>query len=188
MSNDFNDDLAGIFDDLNPEDFARETSAVASAEYDDIRQGREEYLAFVDANLHHIRSAYDEDPDNFDPIGILHTPEGKRVFLPDDDETNEMFMLRLQREATEFQATWFFIGMIAPAAVCADRDEAVGGNFVMQDSLCWYAEAREPRFNNVRQGIIVIHKDKTSGDLLEGDPEGASYLFRMVLNPKLKTS
>lgn len=188
MSNEFSDDISALFDDIQPQDFFRETSAVASEEYLDVINGKVEFEAWVEDNLGKIRDTYNDDPAEFDPVALLHCPNGTRVFLPDDDETNEMYMSRLQREAVQFEATWFCIGMVAPAAVCADRDEAAGGNYVMQEAINWYAEAREPRFNQIRQGIITIRDDKQAGEMLEGTPEGASYLFRSVLNPKLKTS
>lgn len=188
MSNEFEDDITALFDGIEPADFFRTTSAVAHEEYLDVINGKVEFEAFVEKHLDNVRATYNEDPAEFDPVAVLHCPEGTRVFLPDEDETNEMYMSRLQREAVEFQATWFFVGMVAPAAVCADRDEAAGGNYVMQDAINWYAEAREPRFNQIRQGIITIRPDQQAGELLEGTPEGASYLFRSVLNPKLKTS
>lgn len=188
MSDEFSDDISALFDDVKPEDFFRATSAVASEEYLDVINGKVEFEAFVAKNIENSRLTYDDDPDEFDPVAVLHCPSGTRVFLPDEDETNEMYMSRLQREAVEFEATWFFIAMVCPAAVCTDRDEAAAGNYVMQDALNWYAEAREPRFNQIRQGIVTIKADKQSGEMLEGTPEGASYLFRSVLNPKLKTS
>jgi hypothetical protein len=180
-------DLSALFADLTPADFFRETSAVDSDDYDVVLSGEQDFDKFVIRHIQRTRLNFDEDAESFQPVAVLSTFTAARVFTPDEDETNEMYMSRLNREAAAFEAMWFAVSMVAPAVVRTDA---------MQDVICWYAEAREPRFSKIRQGVITIgvgtHGDKVgmqySDEFMEGSPEGAAALFRSVLEPATRAN
>lgn len=173
------DQIQDFFDNLDPNDFARETSAIDETQLPQKQAGAAAFVLFVDANIKGVMDDFNEQTPQvpWQAVAVLQSSDVRRIFTPDDDETNSMFMSRLHREAQQLGAQWFFLAMVGPVvfATAADIDNAQE-----VDAIMWYAEAHEPSFQHIRQGMISIDGIKC-GINYEGDREGAADLFKQVL-------
>lgn len=169
--------ISEFFDNLDPSDFARATSAVDTEKLAAPQRGAAAFVRFVDANVKGTMEGFNAQTPQvpWQSTAVLQCSDERRIFTPDDDETNNMFIKRLHREAKQMEAEWFFIAMLGPVAIVSgDNEEEV-------EAVMWYAEARESSFRHTRQGMISVD-GMTCGINYEGDPEGAADMFREVLS------
>ena len=175
--------IQDFFENLDPSDFARDTSAVETESLGGNQSGASAFVRFVDAMIKGTMEGFNAQTTGelWQPTAVLQRSDTRRFFLPDDDETNQMFIQRLHREAEQMSAQWFFIATIGPVAVYRDIDEMVdddGSHDI--EAIMWYAESRESDFRHIRQGMISID-GLSCGINYEGDPEGAADMFKQVL-------
>lgn len=185
------DELDGIFDDLKPEDFFLETSAIE--EVSRTSKGAEMFSAFVDEQLRAIRLAYAASQGQVNPIAILANTERQRVFSPEDDENMGQYTSRLNREAKLMGATWVFISrktLVAAHHVSPDQihdtndPEAVAqaiADGVLKTGLIWFSERRENGERHRRHGIIEALPNHNLGQPVEGDSSQAIPIFDRIL-------
>lgn len=184
MSDSMSDkEIARFFDNLKPEDFERETSAVETTTIDPPQRGAAAFRRWVDALLASVRESFDTRQfKEWDPAAVLQAPDQRRTFEADDDETNEMFMWRLHREAEKIDAQWFFIATVGPIGVWTDLDDMETNPDRSVQGIMWYTENRDPDCPVIRQGFLSIVDDgDRAGINHEGDPSGAAPMFRTVL-------
>lgn len=161
-------------DELTPEQFIRETSAVltrptppASRDF-----GPAGFRVFVDEQLSICRRQLRPDSD-FPAQAVLGNSIEERQFLGEGDEFPDDFARRLQREATAMAATRCFVAIMGPVPVVTDGGLDVG--------LCWTASHREMDERRNEAGIIFIgpngcpYREATGTVSRESDP------FRCVL-------
>lgn len=197
-------ELDGIFDDLAPEDFLRETSAYLTRNFDTPVRGQVAFEAFITEQLDATAMAYVSAEGLMNPIAVLHRPDARRFFTPEDDETLGHYLHRIQREAEQFGASWCFIALVTQGGVYESTDDderAVDDPSVLADakeqdalheSICWYAEMREQvkppdELQYIQTGIISL-KDGHPGEVYYADPDRASDLFRSILSTDISTA
>lgn len=175
-------EIQDFFDSLNPSDFDRETSAVATELLAAKQSGAAAFVRFVDAMISSTMESFNAQTpqEPWQATAVLQVSDTRRFFVPDDDETNQMFINRLHREALELRARWFFITMLGPVAFYRSVDELADDDDHEIQAVMWYAEANEPGFKHLRQGMISIDNDRC-GINYEGNPEGAADMFKEVL-------
>lgn len=176
------EEIEKVFAGITPEDFNRETSATDIMKLPKVQQGPAAFNRFVQAMLTGVRESFDaaSDQEPWQSTAVLQNGDCRRIFLPEDDETNRMFLNRLRREAQEFGARWFFAAFRSQNNVWASFEDMDERPDQVVDSIAWYAEAKESDFEHIRQGAITIAQEKTSLNF-EGDPSGAEPLFRGVM-------
>lgn len=177
----------GVFDDLNPDDFARDTSARAEV------SRLNGFDAFVDEQIRAVRTAWIASETWMQPIALIANHEAQRIFIPDDDESLRQFVDRMHREAVAMGAIWTFVARRAMVASFGDTTEdhdvdlddpdtwerAVAEGLVVL-GVQWYAERREGGDRQQRHG--QIHDENgTLGALREGAPNQRVPLFPEIL-------
>lgn len=185
-------EFEGIFDDLTPDDFARETSA--RSEVPRTNKGADAFNQFVEEQLRAVRTAWITSETWMQPLAVVANHEKQRIFIPDDDETLGQFVQRMHREAVAMGAIWTFVAkrsMVANLgeALPVERDidandpeafrraEAEG---LVQLGVIWYAERREGVQRQHRLGQMQ-DMDGTLGELFEGAPNQDIPLFAEIL-------
>lgn len=180
-------EYAGVFDDLTPEDFTRETSA--RAEVPRISG----FDAFVDEQLRAVRTAWIASETWMQPLALIANHEKQRIFIPDDDESLRQFVARMHREAVEMGAVWTFVARRAMVVTFGvddgtfDRDlddpesiEQAIAQGILRLGVQWYAERREGNESQRRHGQFQ-DEDGTLGALIEGAPLQKVPLFPEIL-------
>lgn len=171
-------------------DFARETSALD--EHARVNRGTEAFGAFVDEQIRAVRISWITSETYMQPLGVLANASRQRVFIPDEDETNEDFANRLAREAKAMDAIWTFVclrtmvgsGSRAAGAIDVDDEEEMyraleAGELSL--GVMWYAERNEDDVRQRRHGHI-IDEDGTLGPNKEGWSEQRVALWERILN------
>lgn len=171
--NDFNDELSGIFDDLNPDDFIPFQGADAFQKF---------FMQAIDAT----RFAWLSAEGNINPVAILASPS-ERWFLPaDDGETLGQYIERVRLNAQENDARWLFISRRTTVAnwTVDDADqipgdptspEAIAEGIRLghaREGVFYYAEQYDPSERDIRYGVMLPEDD---GHLSEPD-EGNTTL------------
>lgn len=194
MSDHSNDDWKweGIFDDLTPEMFALETSAVleSSGEF----AGREAFDTAVDEQLRNVQSAFAASGGKINPIAVLFSATMQRNFTPDRDENLGQFLERLQREARVMGARWLFIAKESvfqnydheegdekpdpSSAGALSRADAAGSG--LKAGILWYAEYREGEGGR-RLGTMTASGNRIT-ESVEGDEEQRIAVFSLILD------
>lgn len=179
------DEFTGIFDDLNPDDFTRATSAIAEM------PRTETFADFVDDQLRAVRFAFASASGQIDPLATLASRSTERVFSADDDESLGQYVQRLRREAQGIQAEWLFIFKKTIVGTFARGDESTASDSAeaMQEALndgttmeavYWYAEDHSGSEPARRHGFLTIVGNHL-GDMIEGDAEQTVNLFNGIL-------
>jgi hypothetical protein len=188
-NDDFDDDFEyeGIFDDLTPQDFARDTSAR-------IRAPRtNEFDAFVDEQIRAVRMAWIASETYMNPLALVANHDEQLVFIPDDDETLREFVARMHREAVKMGAIWTFVAQRCMVTSLGHDDGSYDGDLddpeVIEKAMAdgtlvlgvqWYAERREGGERQQRHG--QLHDENgTLGALREGAPLQRVPLFPEIL-------
>ena len=165
----------GVFDDLNPSDFTRFTSARAEVS----RRGG--FDAFVEEQLRAVRTAWIASETYMQPLALVANEEVQRIFIPDDDETLRQFVERMHREAVAMGATWTFVARRAMVASFGDTDEGYSRDLddpenweravaegLVKLGVQWYAERREPDGDRQQRHGQMQDENGTLGALREG--------------------
>ena len=194
MSNEFNDDITGIFDNLTPQDFLeayQESTAVD--EMSRINQGVDAFNEFVEEQIRALKLSYTAAEGNIQPIAVLAGRTTQRIFVPDDDETMQQWINRMHREAKAINAIWTFVSkktMVGTrqAEVNDDapdvndpehvRSAVEAGDMTM--GVFWYAERREGDERHHRHGILRGSETRLT-EALEGPTTQAIPLFAQIL-------
>jgi len=194
VTNEFDDDFTGIFDNLTPEMFSMETSAVDETEGN--FRGVTAFNASVDERLRGIRAAFASSFGQINPIAVLSNAERQRVFVPEQDENLGMFLERLKREAVMMGAHWFFLakknvfsvwydeaGSEGSADVASPEAEQIAAERGSEPEvgILWYAERREGTEIHHRHGVLQIEGNRIAG-ATEGDSEQTMGVFSLVLD------
>lgn len=192
MSDDLNiEEIRNFLDTVTADDFDR-TSAHDESHYTKEITGQARFNAFTHFHLEAARIAYAASDGYMNPWAVLHRPDARRMFVPDDDETVSMFVNRLAREAQDFGATWFFIAMVGPGGYAEETEDIPSGEQVFRGeatsdtfkpAINWYAESIEPKVEAVRYGIVTIENGRARSNIENevADHAGASPLFTQVM-------
>lgn len=193
-----------MFEDIRPEDFFRETSAVQTIRV----PGRVRSLGldksdvgfekFIRDQLTQCRIDARQDND-FIPRAILANSDEWRIFHGEDDEVPADFARRLSREANAMNAHWMFIAIVSPARAVLpgqtepppiDPDNADAIFAALQSGelsygVCWTAASVSNGPLEYRGGIIYLNDDGKPGDEVEGEmDENMDDPFTQVLIPR----
>jgi hypothetical protein len=182
VSDEQDDDLTGIFDDLSPEDFALEP-----------KRGIIAFDKFVKENIQSIRMAYLASEGQINPVAVFADPMNEWVFVPNDDENMGEYVERLREAAKTLKATWFFISRktmvgsylttnedvsdLADPEVIA-RLEAEGQ---MTEGVLYYAERLEDGQREHRHGFMRAEDGRLT-QVVEGNPIQTIELFSNILS------
>lgn len=162
MSDD-HDELTGIFDNLNPDDFSDNATTPIAL-----------FNRFVDSNVDAIRKSYIAAEGEIQVITVLDSPAGKETIIPAyDGESLGEYVERVRSEAHSIGAVRLFLCRRAQvASKMIDMEEMkpvddaswVGQPEVkLVDGLIYYAERLE---SGVREARIGIMRGE-NGDLVD---------------------
>lgn len=198
MSND-NDFIDGIFDNLAPEDFVIETSAIGVCDLASLDAqfiGPEAFERFVNRQVEVVRISYSASEGMLNTVAILGTREMQYIFMPDLDEDLEGYMKRMRREAQNLNASWTFIarkchvGTTAWTTMGEEADDAeVGDEDVFQRAaaagkmkvgVLFYAQRREGGAVDHRQGYLQDMGDSVLGELHMGAAGQQTPIFNLL--------
>lgn len=181
-------DITKMFENLRPEDFIRETSAVwvdpipARAKSLGLHISNAGFEMFVRDNRDRCRQqAQDNDP--FTPQAMLASSDERRFFHGEDDEVPADFARRLRREAQAMNAHWMFVALMSPARAIlpgqtdpppidpddADAVYAALASGELQFGVCWTAGSTVSGHPEHRAGIIYLDDHGKPGGEVEGD-------------------
>ena len=179
-------DFSGIFDDLSPDDFFLETSAIAERD-DGPFYGTASFDAHIEETIRNLRVTFSTSVGRMNPIAILSNRDLQRTFTPQQDEDLGMFLERLKREARLLGASWFFFAKRNVFVLYDGEEDEELHDVTSSDSLTaaqqrggheeqgivWFAERREvlgPHTSKAtRQGVLHL---SSAGDRIVGETEG----------------
>lgn len=148
------DHISEAFATITIEDFLRSTSAIKVVDYDQeamvqYSNGENNWRHWTDML---VESCIDDLPDDFQAFAVLHNDTSQRFFQPDDDETAFDFAKRLNREALDMEASWFFSAMMVPGRTYDEdatpppidpdnRDDLIQAldEGILQMGVCWFS-------------------------------------------------
>jgi hypothetical protein len=182
------DEITKMFDDIRPEDFFRETSAVQTVRVPGrVRQlGLDKsnvgFEKFIRDQLTQCRIDAHQSQEFFTPRAVLANSDEWRIFHGEDDEVPADFAQRLKREAAQMNAHWSFVAMVSPARAILpgqtepppiDPDDADAVFNALQDGalqygVCWTAGNVTNGPLEYRGGIIYLDDDGKPGNEVEG--------------------
>lgn len=186
MTNNNNDDLTGIFDDLTPNDF----STVRN-------EGSMAFHRFVQENVKSVKIAFmavDGNPIN--PLATFANPENEWVFSPNDDENLGQYVDRLRKVAKEIGATWFFISRMTQVATYSvdinDVPKDINGPEALAKAsehgaavvpgILYYAERLENGVREVQHGIMKINENRLEDPIVGNGLAQSIGLFENILS------
>lgn len=168
----------GFFDHLSPQDFVRETSARHVAVVDE-----QPFDTFVDNSLEALRLAFHAADGMPNPVAVLISRDGRRIFAPDDDETLGQYIDRLSREAKKYKAHTLFTAWLTEGGTYegdtqhdVGSDEGIEQVTDLQQVLYWYAQHKRV----IRHGIMTIEGGDTR-DVIEAPGQHAAHVYRQIL-------
>lgn len=188
MSNDHEWEFAGIFDDLTPDMFSLDTSAVLERE--GIFTGRKAFNLSVDEQIRNIQTAFAASGGKINPLAVLTNATMQRSFTPDRDENLGDFLERLKREARMMSAHWLFIAKESTIGtydrepdedyldIASDEAKSRAGD--MRAGILWYAERREGKPHHRIGAMETAGKQVTS--VTEGDERQKLTVFSLILD------
>lgn len=164
-----------MFENIRPEDFFRETSAVEQQTVPEkvkallLHTSEVGFEAFLESRLGDCRAESSRSGD-VAPHAWLASSDVHRKFVGEDDETPGDFARRLQREAEQMGAHWSFVAMVSPARVILpgqtappdiDSDDTDAVNAALESGelslgVCWTAASKTSGEVVVRGGIIYL--------------------------------
>ena len=142
------DELTGIFDGLTPDDFATETTAIASMV--GCYAGPDILDGFVQHQLNAVRLAFTMSDGWLVTTAVLAGREGLRTFVADDDETLHDFVARARREAVRLRAHWCFFATQTQMGPLAQDDEPG------LEAVVWQVTSTEPGTAGSTGGFMPI--------------------------------
>lgn len=187
------DEFTGIFDDLTPEDFVRETTAKITTHLPGSPHvGPEEFATFVEHNIGVVRSSsLASGGRDINPVAVLSTPSTQWIFAPTEDENMGDYIARLNHEAHQLGATWVFISRqtLVSAKPGSDNmpdtsdEEAVQRALEegqLQSGVVFYAQRHEGDEWEHCHGMMYI-EDGGLGPAVYGDPAQRVRYFARIL-------
>ena len=148
------DELTGIFDDLSPEDFVLESTAIASMA--GCYAGPDVLDGFLEHQLNAIRLAFSMSEGWLVTTAVLAGLEGLRTFVADDDETLLDFVARVRDEAARMRAHWCFMAtqtLIGPRALPTSPEEG-------QEAVVWQLTSTEAETEGAMGGFMPIEGNR----------------------------
>lgn len=178
------DAIERLFADITPEHFHRETSAIDDAS---VHLDACSFDEFVN-QLVSITFRRASEKIEFSPFAVLRNDARQRIFLADGDETPDAWAKRLHREATDMDASWFFVALLSPGRTYegdrpediprtdADIDAALDDGR-LKIALAWLAVGDD----GDRAGLISLDDKGMPGECTEGEIDGEGNPFMQVL-------
>lgn len=192
-----NDDIHGIFDDINPDDFHRESSTVH--EYPLQRAEPDEYGQFLAEQLRHVRFAYAAADGEINSTAVLANTTTVRVFTPQEDELVRDYAHRLTAEAKLMNACWLFIatktkvGVVLTGSLGTQADEVYADDKQAlavademgssKEAVYWYAERRDAPDIRRRHGYLEILGSDRLGAQQDGEVDQPIKVYGSILGP-----
>lgn len=192
------DEFKNMFDNITPEDFIRDTSAVERVPFPKHVQNMNLNISELGFTLF-LRTFLDNcrrdavTSDDFTPRAVLVNTDEQRIFHGEGDEAPVDFANRLQREAIAMNAHWMAVALVCPARaimpgqtppdVAVDDLDAIysaleEGELSM--GICWTAHRVGGEYHG---GIIHLTDDGRPGEEVEGVmDESIEDPFRRVLS------
>lgn len=173
------DEFTGIFDNLTPGDFDRETSAIDTSVLDTGTLG-DTFNTWLQPLIDITWQKALQD-DHLDAFAVLASDNTQRIFSSDADETVDHWAARLHREAVNMQATWFFLAMTSPARSFQDGDdvahisptteqiEAALDAGVLDLAVCWVAVRDDSAGSEKLAGMIRLNEMGLPLDMVRGE-------------------
>lgn len=159
------DPYAGIFDHLDPDDFAIESTAEISVNGSFI--GPDAFESFVNDQVGGLRLAWATSGGVVRPMAMLCSPTVRQLFTMAEHESYREFLARLTREASTLRAQWMFFAFettVCPLppgeSIPADSPQARALADNMQPKMVWYAEARYDDEAINRIGVMTIEGNR----------------------------
>lgn len=192
-----------MFENITPEDFFRETSAVRRVAVpphvkdNELHHTSSGFEGFIRAHVTECRRLATQN--KMVPLAWLANMDEHRLFHGEDDEVPADFARRLHREATQMNAHWSFVALIAPARailpgqteppmidpddLSAVREGIESGQLSV--GICWTAGSVDNGPLEYRGGIIYLDMHGQPGDQVEGEMDSdIEDPFTQVLNPR----
>lgn len=182
------DELTGIFDNMEPWDFLETASAEMVSASAEPNQGAERFNKFVDLNIEVVRTGWLAADGQINPVAVLAGPHAQWTFVPTDDETMGDYMERLRKEASQLGATWLFISRRTMVGTLPG-DHDTGDQNAVREALetgrvrlgvFYYAERREGDEVQVRHGMMQAMGNHL-GAPIEGPTEQTTSFFAGIL-------
>ena len=188
-----------MFENIRPEDFFRETSAVKTEAIPEavkkLRLPSTDlgFQVFIRQQLDRCRAEASEG--EFTPQAVLANTDEYRYFHGEDDEVPADFARRLQREAKQMNAHRAFVALVAPARalmpgqaapeIDPDDLESVSEALIsgaLQLGVCWTASSFNEAGQSYMGGIIYLDDlgmpaGEVSGDM---DPDIADPFLEVL--------
>lgn len=168
---DFDDELAGIFDHLTPEDFSP-------------FRGRIAFDQFITQNLETTRTSWLAADGQINPVAVLATATERWTYVPTDEETLGEYVERLRSEARRLKATWLFlsrktlvgnyevrVGDDVPDTSDPDALQKAIEKGIITEGIFYFAERSEDGKTDTRHGLMKPDKDGRLGPVVEGNPK-----------------
>jgi hypothetical protein len=176
--NEFNDEFAGIFDNLKPEDFHP-------------FKGRIAFDEFVTQNIEITRRSWLAADGHINPLAVLATAAEQWTYAPTDDETLGEYVDRLRAEAKRLGATWLYLsrktlvgnykasqGEQIPDASDPEAVQAAIESGMLMEGVFYYAERHEEDSEpDYRLGVMKPEEENRLGAPVEGNPHHQSATF-----------
>lgn len=186
MNEQFDDEFAGIFDDLNPNDFGGVTSAPAR---------KETFQEFLEANLRAVRISYlAVDGNQLNPIAILQAEDTEWTYAPEDDESLGEYVDRLREEAKRLNAVRLFISRTTKVGVLPTGDLPDAGdlntatemmeNGELSDGAAFFGMERVGDVWERVHGIMVAFANRL-GEAQYAPDDQSMDLFARILDQSL---
>jgi len=180
-----NDEFSGIFDELEPDDFA----GLFSTDVQTPNVGEDAFAEFVERHIESTRFAFLAADGEINPIAVLANATTCWLHTPEDHESLGDYLTRLAKEARRVEATWFFFVRKTKVGLGDDTTENMFDpkmlkkakkNGQMVDGVFYYASRHEGVDQENRRGIMRAHGNRL-GELVEGAPEQEVPVFDEIL-------
>lgn len=189
------DEFTGIFDDLNPADFAVQTTArVETYLPGSPNVGDDAFIKFVDHNIEVLRtSALAASGNDINPVATLASASTQWIFAPEPDENMGDYVARLHDEAKRLGANWCFISRFTQVAASPagtfdpsegidnnDRGELMQAAGQLERGVVFYAAKIEDGEHKRRHGIMLVEGSGLTPPVF-GNPEQPFEIFDAIL-------
>lgn len=188
------DELTGIFDDLEPDDFNVKTTARIETHLPDApHRGASAFKQFVEHNIEVVRSSsLAAGGGDINPVAILSSASTQWMFSPVEGETMGDYVQRLHQEAAALGATWVFISRqtMVGSAMIDDEDVPDAADPVaveealkrgtMSKGVVFFAQRHEGDEWEHSHGMMLL-ADGGLGPAIYGSQEQKMDFFAQIL-------
>lgn len=186
------DELTGIFDNLDPDDFNDPITVKATRGERD-NYGAEAFDQFIDRKIETVRESYLASEGQINPVATLASRTSEWMFTPTDEETLGQYVERLRSEAKRLGATWLFISRkTLVGSSQQDEDSVVDTSDpeqlqagieagLVSEGVFFFAERIEDGVRDHRHGIMKAENSDTLGELVMGNPVQTVSFFATIL-------